>query len=398
MIAGLASLLIGYLLGSFLPAYFIGRIKGVDIRKVGSGNPGTMNTYHQLGLPAAAVTALYDALKGLASMGIAYALHAPAAFIYLAGLFAVVGHMFPFYLGFRGGQGAAASVGMLLFSLGILLRNGWLPLIDLAFLAGLTLALFVVFRRGSVIGPVVLPLLAFFVFLNCPSSSLNWFFAALVVHITVVNIYLDYRDKPKVKLKPETTESLKHLRVLLRPAAISFPLLYLFYPRQFLLLLVGSVACLFILIDILRLSSSRLNFFVFRWLHKFFREKEKQTFSSATLFLASSFLVILLFDKPLATLSIVFLVFGDLSAKFTGLEHGRWHLFGKTLDGTLAYLATSLVFGYLWSLLVPVPFQLIVIGAVAASLAELLPIGVNDNFVIPLFSAATMRAIQILVP
>lgn len=398
MIAGIASLLIGYLLGSFLPAYFIGRIKGVDIRKVGSGNPGTMNAYHQLGLTAAVATALYDALKGLASMGVAYALHAPTPYIYLAGLFAVVGHLFPFYLGFRGGQGAAASVGMLLAALIVLLRNGWLPLIDLAFLAGLTLALFIVFRRGSVIGPVVLPLFAFFVFLNCPSTSLSWFFAALVVHITVVNIYLDYRDKPTVKLKPETKASLKHLRVLLRPAAISFPLLYLVYPRYFLLLLIGSVACLFILIDILRLSSSRLNLLVFRWLHKFFREEERQTFSSATLFLASSFLVILMFDKALATLSIVFLVFGDLSAKFTGLEHGRWHLFGKTLDGTLAYLATALVFGYLWSFIVPVPFYLVVIGGVAAAVAELLPLGVNDNFVIPLFSAAAMRAIQVLVP
>jgi glycerol-3-phosphate acyltransferase PlsY len=384
-------------LGSFLPAYFIGRAKGVDIRKVGSGNPGTMNTYHQLGLPAAVVTALYDALKGLASMGIAYALHAPTDFIYLAGLFAIVGHIFPFYLGFRGGQGAAASVGMLLGALILLLKNGWLPLVDLAFLAGLTLALYVVFRRGSVIGPVVLPLLSFFVFLNCPSASLSWFFAALAAHITVVNIYLDYRDKPKVKLKPETTASIKHLRVLLRPAAISFPLLYLVYPRRFLLLLVGGVTCLFILIDILRLSSSRLNLLVFRWLHKFFREKERQTFSSATLFLVSSFLVILLFDKALATLSIVFLVFGDLSAKFTGLEHGRWHLFGKSLDGTLAYLATSLVFGYLWSLIVPVPFFLVVIGATVAALAELLPLGVNDNFVVPLVSAAAMRAVQILL-
>ncbi len=398
MVAGIASLVIGYLLGSFLPAYFIGRAKRVDIRKVGSGNPGTMNAYYQLGLPAAVATASYDALKGLASMGIAYALHAPTTYIYLAGLFAVAGHLFPFYLGFRGGQGAAASVGMLLAALVVLLRNGWLPLIDLAFLTGLTLALAVVFRRGSVIGPVVLPLLSFFVFLNCPSISLSWFVAALVVHITVVNIYLDYRDKPKVKLKPETTASLKHLRVLLRPAAIAFPLLYLVYPRQVLLLLIGSVACLFILVDILRLSSSRLNFLVFRWLHRFFREKERQTFSSATLFLASSFLVILLFDKALATLSIVFLVFGDLSAKFTGLEHGRWHIFGKTLDGTLAYVATALVFGYLWSLIVPVPFYLVVIGGVAAALAELLPLGVNDNFVIPLVSAAAMRAIQILLP
>lgn len=200
MLAGLTSLLIGYLLGSFLPAYIIGQAKGVDIRKVGSGNPGTMNALYQLGLPAAIVTASYDALKGLASMGVAYALHAPTPYVYLAGLFAVAGHLFPFYLGFRGGQGAAASVGMLLFSLGLLLKNGWFPLVDLAFLSGLTLALAVVFRRGSVIGPVVLPLLSFFVFLNCPSAPLSWFVAALVVHITVVNIYLDYRDRPKIAL------------------------------------------------------------------------------------------------------------------------------------------------------------------------------------------------------
>lgn len=394
MARGIVAVLIGYVLGSFLPAYFIGRARGVDLRREGTGNPGTTNAYHVLGAGPAVLTAVYDLSKGVVAMGIAYLLAAPPVFVYLSGAAAVIGHHFPFYLGFRGGQGVGASVGLLLLYISVIVRNGWLPLIDFALLAGLVAALYVIFRQGSVIGPIVLPALAALVFYHSPDELMNWFFLAVVIHIAGVDLYLDIATKPKVRLKAETVESLKHMRVLLRPAAIAFPLLYLIWSRTTLLILIGSVSLIFIIVDLVRLTSARINVFVFKRLGSFFREKERHTFSTATLFLLSSFLVILLFEKPIATMAIVFLVFGDLFAKFTGLEHGRWHVFGKTLDGTLSYFASCLVFGFVWSQIVPLPAGLIVVGALAAALSELFPLGVNDNFVIPLIGAAAMRAVQ----
>lgn len=391
---GIIAILIGYLLGSVLPAYFIGRLKGIDIRKEGDKNPGATNIYRVLGPWPAAVTAFYDVLKGVAAMGLAYLLNLPPLFIHLSGVAAIIGHVFPFYLKLKGGQGTATSVGLLLVYLAILLRNGWLPWQDLALLGLLVVALWVIFRRGAAVGVLVLPLLVVFVLLNSPSLLLNIFFAVVTLYIVSVNLSHIYLYKI-FQLKPQTKEALKHLRVLLRPAAIAFPLLYLFFPRKSILALLGSVALFFILVDLLRLGSKTINVFAFKWLAVFFREKERHTFSTATLFLASSFLTILLFDKAIATAALVFLIFGDIFAKFTGLEHGRWRIFGKTLDGTLAYFASCLIAGFLWSRLVPLPFSLLAVGALAAALAELFPLGVNDNFVIPLVSAATMRAIQI---
>src|SRR4030042_5768883 len=94
-------ILIGYLLGAVSPAYFLGRvIKKVDIRTIGTKNAGTTNVFRELGLWPAVVTAIYALAKGLAAMAIAYyLLHLPLPFVYGAGLAAIVGHIFPFYLG-----------------------------------------------------------------------------------------------------------------------------------------------------------------------------------------------------------------------------------------------------------------------------------------------------------
>lgn len=394
MILGIISVIIGYLLGSFLPAYFLGkRLKGIDIREEGQKNPGAVNAYHVLGLWPAVVTAFYDTLKSVAAMGIAYLFKVPEVFIYLSGIFAVVGHVLSFYLKFRGGQGASASVGLVLTYLVIVFKNGWLPWQDLLFLTGLVLALLVIFRRGNIIGIVTLPTLYFFILINSRSVMLDMFFGVVVAYIVFVNVSNVFVYQ-LLRLKPETKEAIKHLRVLMRPGAVAFPIFYLFFSKKFVLTLLGSVALFFILVDLLRLGSQKINVFLFRWLSAFFREKERHTFSTATLFLTSSFLVILLFDKAIATMAIIFLTFGDIFAKFTGLEHGRWRIFGKTLDGTLAYFASCLVAGYIWSQFVPISWVLIVFGSAAAAITELLPVGVNDNFVIPLMSAAVMRVIQ----
>lgn len=106
--------LLGYLLGSFLPAYFLARwLEGVDLRRVGTGNVGVSNLRAQLGrwwpvIPAA----VYDAGKGLAAVVVAGWIGVPEPLSYLAGTGAILGHVFPFYLGFRGGQGAATAAGL----------------------------------------------------------------------------------------------------------------------------------------------------------------------------------------------------------------------------------------------------------------------------------------------
>ena len=111
--AGLAALAFGYLAGSIPFGLVITRLAGLeDIRTIGSGNIGATNVLRTGHKALAAATMLLDAGKGAAAVLLAGAHGAePAA---IATLFAVLGHMFPVWLGFKGGKGVATAGGAVL--------------------------------------------------------------------------------------------------------------------------------------------------------------------------------------------------------------------------------------------------------------------------------------------
>jgi glycerol-3-phosphate acyltransferase PlsY len=117
MINGIIAVVIAYLLGSIPVAYIVTRItKRKDIRKLGGGNVGAHNVFENVGrLPGIAVGIL-DVGKGVASVFIALALIDSAdyrLFVFGAGLAAVIGHIWPVYLKFKGGNGIATTIGIL---------------------------------------------------------------------------------------------------------------------------------------------------------------------------------------------------------------------------------------------------------------------------------------------
>ena len=105
---------IGYLIGSINPAYFFGRLKKFDIREEGDGIAGTVTSYHVLGIKYAIPTGTFDFFKGILVIFIALLLGADFVIAQISGLAAIVGHVFPFYIKFRGGQGMACASGILL--------------------------------------------------------------------------------------------------------------------------------------------------------------------------------------------------------------------------------------------------------------------------------------------
>ncbi|HPF28930.1 MAG TPA: glycerol-3-phosphate 1-O-acyltransferase PlsY [Lachnospiraceae bacterium] len=113
-------LLIGYVFGLFQTAYIMGKAKGIDIREHGSGNAGTTNTLRVLGKKAGLFVFLGDVLKTVAAVVTVYFIfrNRYPEMIYLlklyAGLGAILGHNFPFYLKFKGGKGIASMGGMIL--------------------------------------------------------------------------------------------------------------------------------------------------------------------------------------------------------------------------------------------------------------------------------------------
>ena len=118
MLERLICIVIGYAFGLFQTGYIYGRIKQIDIRKHGSGNAGTTNALRTLGWKAGIITFLGDCLKCILAVMVAKILFADAGNIELltlyAGLGAVLGHNYPFYLNFKGGKGIAATAGLIL--------------------------------------------------------------------------------------------------------------------------------------------------------------------------------------------------------------------------------------------------------------------------------------------
>ena len=109
------AIIIGYLLGSTPFAYVAGRlIKGVDIRRVGGGNMGALNVMREIGTVTGLAVLLADIGKGLLAVVIARWLGVSLIFVFIAGFAAVAGHGWPVFLRFKGGGGAATTLGVLL--------------------------------------------------------------------------------------------------------------------------------------------------------------------------------------------------------------------------------------------------------------------------------------------
>lgn len=129
--------LIGYAFGLLQTGYIYGKLHHIDIRKLGSGNAGTTNALRTLGWKAGLVTFLGDCFKCVAAVVVATLLYReshtemlPLLAMY-AGAGAVLGHNYPFYLGFKGGKGIAATAGLIISTVNI-----WMVLICLLVFIG----------------------------------------------------------------------------------------------------------------------------------------------------------------------------------------------------------------------------------------------------------------------
>ena len=157
--------LVSYLIGAIPFAYIVARAHGVDVRKVGSGNVGATNVLRSVGKAAGASVLLLDAAKGfLPTFLIPYAFAActqdtPSTPLAIAcALAAICGHVWPVYLGFKGGKGIATSAGALI------------ALAPAAVLIGLIVWIIVFFLSkyvslASIIAAIAIPAVAWYLYL-----------------------------------------------------------------------------------------------------------------------------------------------------------------------------------------------------------------------------------------
>ena len=151
---GLA-LIVGYLLGSIPFGLLLTRAAGLgDVRKIGSGNIGATNVLRTGNKGLAAATLLLDALKGTAAVLVAG--HFGPEFALWAGFAAFIGHLYPVWLGFKGGKGVATY-------LGVLLGLAWQVMLVFAVV---WLAVAFLFRYSSLaalVAAVIVPIALYFI-------------------------------------------------------------------------------------------------------------------------------------------------------------------------------------------------------------------------------------------
>ena len=113
------AMIIGYALGSIPFPYLLGKVRGIDIYTVGTGNPGAANLFRQVSKPLGVLAAVLDIAKGALAVMIGKSLGLTEAAVLLPGAAAVIGQWHPAVLRFRGGEGLATAVGVCLAALPI---------------------------------------------------------------------------------------------------------------------------------------------------------------------------------------------------------------------------------------------------------------------------------------
>jgi len=170
-----------------------------------------------------------------------------------------------------------------------------------------------------------------------------------------------------------------HLTFILLPLELLHQ--WLPWPRgkgEWRLVLVVAV-CGAVLVDLLRIHEQRAR----RWFREFFgqmiRPHERWGLLGSTYLLLAALLAIEIFHREVAAAAIGFTVVGDAFAALGGRAYGRTRIFGKSIEGFAIGLAGCLVWAAYLATVGHLPWNVVVTGAVAASLVELLPIPLDDN-------------------
>ena len=158
---------------------------------------------------------------------------------------------------------------------------------------------------------------------------------------------------------------------------------YVWWERALLASVILSLA-----IEVFRLNHPRTRHVFRHYFGELLRNHEEATLLGSTYLLIACLLSIHLFPKPVAVLALSFLILGDTAAAIVGKSVGRVRIFGKTLEGSLACFAVC--YG-LTAIMPGIPFPVGLIGAAVATVFELLPIPLDDNFRIPLSAGFAME-------
>ena len=179
---------LAYLIGSIPSGLIVGKLaKGIDIREHGSGNLGATNAFRTLGVKAGSVVIAGDILKGTLATALPFLMHVDIHPL-LAGVFAVLGHVFPIFAKFKGGKAVATSGGVLLF---------YAPLLFITMVAVFFIFLYLTkfVSLSSMLTGIYTVIYSFFVHDTY-----------LLIVVTLLTIFVIYRHRANIKRIINKTE------------------------------------------------------------------------------------------------------------------------------------------------------------------------------------------------
>ena len=188
------------------------------------------------------------------------------------------------------------------------------------------------------------------------------------------------------------------LRKLLHLSNLVIPFTYLFYfdSKVEALIILLPITSFAFLIEYLRINSISVKNIFDKYLFSMLRNHEKSgKYTGATWVFISSTLSIGIFPKDIAIISLIYMSIGDTAAGLIGRKFGRIKIYNKTLEGALAGFIVCLIVGLMIDL--NLSKTVVAIGALSAAIIEFMPISIDDNLRIPLFSGTVMYVMSIFL-
>jgi dolichol kinase len=190
---------------------------------------------------------------------------------------------------------------------------------------------------------------------------------------------------------------MKHIwrRIYNIAAGSIFPVMYIFMEKNIVLLALLITTALVVSFELLRFKAPAINKLITKKFSYILKKRETNEITGTTYYLISSLLAILFFDKDIAILAILFLVFGDAAASIIGTSLKSMKIWNKSLLGSISMFTACLIIGFIFNKLTTLQ---IITGSFSATIAELLPIDtikprLDDNLTIPLISGLIMSVV-----
>ncbi|MGI6197706.1 MAG: diacylglycerol/polyprenol kinase family protein [Candidatus Cloacimonadaceae bacterium] len=152
--------------------------------------------------------------------------------------------------------------------------------------------------------------------------------------------------------------------------------------------------CISFVIEFYRLWQKSFRHTFYRFFGRILRRHELRDFTGATYMLFTAMVCVAVFEPTIAFCSTAYLSIGDTFAALVGMSFGKRKILGtdKTLEGSLACFISTLIFGLFY-----LPYPLAIVGALAATFAELSIVPVDDNIKIPIISGLALSLASVFV-